>query len=152
MAAASDMKQGAVGIEDEAGQGRSAKSAAGQGFEPDTIAVFLRRNADLLESAKLPERGGVSVGTAASETSRTLRKLADEMENKKPVPRLEDLERHLTVLEEKLLAALLAATEDEEMVMVRTEADLDLAPFRRKMPAAQIDQWHKQYVHKRRLG
>jgi hypothetical protein len=151
LAAAEDMKEAAVGVADEAGQRRSAKSAAGQGFEPDTIAVFLRRNADLLESAKLPERGGVSVGTAASETSRTLRKLADEMENKKSAPRLEDLERHLTVLEEKLFAALLAATVDEEMVMVRTEADRDLAPYRRKMPAAQIDQLQKQYVHKRLL-
>jgi hypothetical protein len=148
LAAAEDMKEAAVGVADEAGQRVSAKSAAGQGFEPGTIAVFLRRNADLLESAKLPERGGVSVGTAASETSRTLRKLADEMENKKPVPRLEDLERRLTVLEEKLFAALLAAAEDEEMVMVRAEADRDLAPYRRKMPAAQIDQLQKQYVHK----
>jgi len=151
LAAAEDMKEAAVGVGDEAGKRFSAKSAPGQGFEPDTIAVFLRRNADSLESAKLPERGGVSVGTAASETSRTLRKLADEMENEKPVPRLEDLERHLTVLEEKLFAALLAATEDEEMVMVRTEADRDLAPYRRKMPAAQIDQLQKQYVHKRLL-
>jgi hypothetical protein len=73
------------------------------------------------------------------------------MENKKPVPRLEDLERHLTVLEEKLFAALLAATEDEKMVMVRSEADRDLAPYRRKMPAAQIDQLQRQYVHKRLL-
>jgi hypothetical protein len=151
LAAAEDMKEAAVGVADEAGQQLSSQSTAGQGLEPDTIAVFLRRNADLLESAKLPERGGVSVGTAASETSRTLRKLADEMEHEKPVPRLEDLERHLTVLEEKLFAALLAATEDEEMVMVRTEADRDLAPYRRKMPAAQIDQLQKQYVHKRLL-
>ena len=151
LAAAEDMKEAAVGVAAEAGQRLAAKSAAGQGFEPDAIAVFLRRNADLLESAKLPERGGVSVGTAAAETSRTLRKLADEMENKKPVPRLEDLERYLTVLEEKLLAALLAATENEEMVTLRTEADRDLAPYRRKMPAAQIDQLQKQYVHKRLL-
>jgi hypothetical protein len=151
LAAAEDMKEATVGVADEAGQRLSPKSAAGPGFEPDTIAVFLRRNADVLESATLPERGGVSVGTAASETSRTLRKLADEMENKKPVPRLEDLERYLTVLEEKLLAALLATTENEEMVTLRTEADRDLAPYRRKMPAAQIDQLQKQYVHKRLL-
>jgi len=151
LAAAEDMKEATVGVAEEAGQRLTAKSDAGQGFEPDTIAVFLRRNADLLESAKLPERGGVSVGTAASETSRTLRKLADEMENKRPVPRLEDLERHLTVLEEKLFAALLAAAEDEELVTVRTEADRDLAPYRRKMSAAQIDQLQKQYVHKRLL-
>ena len=66
-------------------------------------------------------------------------------------PRLEDLERRLTVLEEKLFAVLLAATPDEEIVAVRAEADRELSPYRRKMPAAQIDQLQKQYLHKRLL-
>jgi hypothetical protein len=35
--------------------------------------------------------------------------------------------------------------------MVRSEADLDLAPYRRKMSGSQIDQLQKQYVHKRLL-
>jgi len=55
------------------------------------------------------------------------------------------------VLEEKLLAALLAATPDEALYQVRAEADRDLAPYRRKMTAAQIEQLQKQYVHKRLL-
>jgi hypothetical protein len=50
-----------------------------------------------------------------------------------------------------LFAALLAATPDELILAVRAEADRDLAPFRCKMPSAQIDQLHKQYVHKRLL-
>jgi hypothetical protein len=54
-------------------------------------------------------------------------------------------------MEEKIFAALLAATSDEEIVAVRAEADRQLAPYRRKMPGAQIDQLHKQYVHKRLL-
>ena len=65
--------------------------------------------------------------------------------------RLEDLERRLTVLEEKLFAALLAGTPDDEIVDVRAQADRDLAPYRRKMPAAQIDQLQKQYIHKKLL-
>jgi hypothetical protein len=64
---------------------------------------------------------------------------------------LEDLERRLTVLEEKLFAMLLASTPDEEIVAVRAEADRDLGPYRRKMSAPQIDQLQKQYVHKRLL-
>jgi len=55
------------------------------------------------------------------------------------------------VLDEKLFAALLAGTPDEEIVTVRREADRELAPYRRKMPAAQIDQLQKQYIHKRLL-
>ena len=55
------------------------------------------------------------------------------------------------MLEEKLLAALLAGATDDEIVNLRGEADRELAPYRRKMPAAQIEQLQKQYVHKRLL-
>jgi hypothetical protein len=144
LAAAEDMKEAAVGAE------TAVKPRQHQGFEEQAIAAFLRRNADLLEAAQLPERGGVSVHTAALETAQTLRKLAEEISGKKP-GRLEDLERRLTVLEEKLFAALLAATPDEEIVTVRAEADRDLIPYRRKMPSSQIEQLQKQYVHKRLL-
>ncbi len=67
------------------------------------------------------------------------------------MPRVEDLERRLTVAEDKLLAVLLATTPDEQIVRVRAEADRDLAPYRRKMPSAQIEQLQKQYIHKRLL-
>ena len=153
LAAAEDMKEAAVGAANRDADGKKtvAKSVAEQGFEPSTIAIFLRHNADLLGAAKLPAAGVVSLQTAALEASRTLRKLADETESKATLPRLEDLERRLTVLEEKLFAALLAATPDEEIVNVRAEADHDLAPYRRKMASAQIEQLQKQYVHKRLL-
>ena len=80
-----------------------------------------------------------------------MRKLALEIESRKASSRLEDLERHLTVLEEKLFAALLAATGDEEIVAVCAQADRELAPYRRKMASAQIEQLQKQYVHKKLL-
>lgn len=149
LTAAEDMKDPAVGAEAE--PSASSKSAAGQGFEPETIAAFLRRNADLLDAAKLPQSAGVSVHAVAEDSAATLRKLAHEAESQKTAPRLEDLERHLTVLEEKLFAALLAATPDEEIVAVRAQADRELAPYRRKMAAAQIEQLQKQYVHKQLL-
>jgi hypothetical protein len=84
------------------------------------------------------------------DTAKTLRYLAEELE-RKPAARMEDLERRLTVLEEKLFAVLLASTPDEDIVSVRAEADRDLAPYRSKMSGAQIDQLQKQYVHKRLL-
>jgi hypothetical protein len=146
LAAAEDMKEAAVGT----AAPLPARSSSRQGFEPEAIAAFLQRNADLLAAATLPERSGVSVHTAALEASHTLRRLAEGTEDKK-VGRLEDLERRLTVLEEKLFAALLAATPDDEIVAVRAEADHDLMPYRRKMPPAQIEQLHRQYVRKRLL-
>jgi hypothetical protein len=149
LAAAEEMKEAAVGAAGT--KSASTKSAAGQGFEPETIAAFLRRNADLLDAAKLPRTAGVSVHAVAEDSAATLRKLAQEIEDSKKASRLEDLERHLTVLEEKLFAALLAATPDDEIVAVRAQADRELAPYRRKMAAAQIEQLQKQYVHKRLL-
>ena len=146
LAAAEAMKEAAVGAE----PALPAKPRAGQGFEPDVVAPFLRRNADLLEAANLPQGSGISAQSVARDAAKTLRQLADETETK-TAPRLEDLERRLTVLEEKLLAVLLASTLDEDIVTVRAEADRDLAPYRRKMSGAQIDQLQKQYVHKRLL-
>jgi ribosomal protein S25 len=143
LAAAEDMKEAAVGA-------APAKPRSGQGFEPEVVVPFLRRNADLLDAARLPEGSGVSARGVALDAAKTLRQLAEEIE-KKPSARLEDLERRLTVLEEKLFAALLASTPDEDIVTVRAEADRDLAPYRRKMSVAQIDQLHKQYIHKRLL-
>jgi hypothetical protein len=149
LAAAEDMKEAAVGT--AVASSPPTKSGAGQGFDPEAIAAFLRRSADLLEAAKLPRSAGISVHAVAEESVTTLRKLARETESKKAPSRLENLERHLTVLEEKLFAALLAATPDEEIVTVRAQADRELTPYRRKMAAAQIEQLQKQYVHKRLL-
>ncbi len=152
LAAAEAMREAAVGTANAAaGQLASGKSGAGQGFESETIAAFLRRNADLLQAAKLPRTAGISAHVVAENSAATLRKLAREIESAKAPSKLQDLERHLTVLEEKLFAALLAATPDEAIVTVRAQADHDLAPYRRKMPAPQIEQLQKQYVHKRLL-
>jgi len=149
LTAAEDMKEAAVGSSAADTETRP-KSRAGQGFEPEAVGAFLRGNADLLRAAKLPTGTGLSADSVAREAAGTLRQLADEIE-KKSAPRLEDLERRLTVMEEKLFAALLASTSDDELVEVRAEADRDLVPYRRKMSGAQIEQLQKQYVHKRLL-
>jgi hypothetical protein len=144
LAAAEEMKEAVVGTS----SGEKKKPA---GFQTGEIIVFLRRNADQVLAARLPQRSGISVVALAREAAATLRTLASEMEGASSAPRLEDLERRLTVLEEKLFAALLAGTPDEEIVTVRGEAERELAPYRRKMLAAQIDQLQKQYIHKRLL-
>jgi hypothetical protein len=151
LAAAEDMKEAAVGAAPIEGEPGAPK----HGFESNQIAAFLRRNAALLDAVKLPATTTVLAAPVLTETAGSLRKLAEELEStsaaSKAPRRLEDLERRLTVMEEKMLAVLLASTADDELVEVRAEADRDLAPYRRKMPAAQIDRLHKQYVHKRLL-
>jgi hypothetical protein len=145
LAAAEEMKEAAVGWSPE------AAAKPDRGFQAAEIIAFLRKNADALETAMLPERSGVSGNSLARESAASLREIATDVAAQKTLPRLEEMERRLTVLEEKLFAVLLAATPDEEIVTVRAQADRELAPYRRKMPGAQIDQLMKQYVHKRLL-
>ena len=142
LAAAEDMKEAAVGAVPTRDESR-----AKQGFEADTISSFLQRNAAALESAKIPD-DAKAAKVIVSEAAKTLHQLASDAAGK---GRLEDLERRLTVLEEKLFAAVLTSTPDEEIVTIRAEADRDLAPYRRKMSGPQIDQLQKQYVQKRLL-
>ncbi len=146
LSAAEDMKEAAVGSAKAEGRNEATK-----GFQAAQIVAFLQGNAAELETAKLPARQGLSVESLAHDTAKTLRELAEGVRSNKLASRLEDLERRLTILEEKLFAVLLAAIADEEIVAVRAEADRELAPYRRKMPAAQIEQLQKQYVHKRLL-
>jgi hypothetical protein len=145
LGAAEDMKEAAVGSPQE------KKDETARGFDVAEIAAFLRRNAKQLLAAKLPEARGVSGRAVAEETAETLHEIAANLETQKTPPRLEDLERRLTMLEEKLFAILLAGTPDEQIVQMRGEAERELSPYRRKMPASQIEQLQKQYVHKRLL-
>ena len=136
LAAAEEIKEAEVGT------ARAPKK--GSALPSDEIATYLQHNAELVEKAL----GGLpaAVQQLARETVATLRELSGQSS-----PSVEDLERHLTVLEEKLLAALLASTSDDTLIAVRADADRELATFRGKMNAAQIDQLMKQYVHKRLL-
>ena len=143
LAAAEDMKEAAVGTVRE--------SRPQKGFDAAEIAGYLRGCASKLESVVLPSMPGVSPQVVAQEIAGTLLELAAEIANKPAMPRLEDVERRLTLLEEKLFAVLLAAVPDDEVVAVREQADRELAPYRSKMPPAQIEQLQKQYTHKRLL-
>ena len=65
---------------------------------------------------------------------------------------MEDLERRLTVKRRKADCRTAGVDARRSIsIAVRSEADRDLAPYRSKMTAPQIEQLHKQYVHKRLL-
>ena len=149
LAAAEDMKEATVGVARQDDNAEKRGEGSG-GFDVSEIANFLATNAERLELARLPATGNVATEKLAREIAVTLRGLAGELSVQKGA-RLEEIERRLTVLEDKLFAALLAATPDEELVAVRTQADRELAPYRSKMPGAQIEQLLKQYIHKRLL-
>jgi hypothetical protein len=140
LTAAEDMKEASVGSKRREGK-------AAEGLEAVEIAKFFRTNAEHLRSSLVPPQ----VKAVADEVAGSLGVLAEDLANPAASPRLEDLERHLTVLEEKLLAALTMITPESALLALRTEADREIAPYRSKMPAAQIVQLQKQFVHKKLL-
>jgi hypothetical protein len=146
LAAAEEMKEAAVGTR-KPGRATAAESA----FRVSEIVAFLRQNALALENSPLPEAKNLSPRPLAKETAEMLREIAGQLEQADALPRLEDLERRLTVAEEKLVAVLLAVIPEDEIVAARAEADHALARYSRKMPAAQVELLRKQYVRKRSL-
>jgi hypothetical protein len=145
LTAAEDMKEASIGATAEPSLPEKS------GFQTEEIVGFLRRNADRLEAVNLRSVPGLSGEAWAQQTAATLREIASELNSGSISPQLEDLERRLTVLEEKLFGVLMVATLDEELVAIRAQADQELAPYRRNMTSAQIGQLQKQYVHKKLL-
>jgi hypothetical protein len=138
LAAADEMKEASVGK----ARAGSENSEAPAGMGTADVSAYLRRNSEILRAAAVP----ATAQAVVAETAKSLQQLADESSN-----RLEYIERQLTVLESRMLAALLAATSDTELLAIRNEAERDIAPYRSKMQSAQIEQLHRQYVNKRLL-
>jgi len=137
LAAAEEMQEAAVGS-------RQQSAGTAPGLEHGEIARFFLANAQKLRQASSTP----AVMLVAEECAATLTDLAATLGATTPV-RLEDLERRLTVMEEKLLAVLTMTTTENELFAIRTEADREISPYRSKMPGAQIVQLQKQFIHKR---
>jgi hypothetical protein len=138
LAAAEDMKEAAVGV--------AAPAPEPTGIDQQEIAAFFQKNALQLEKSQIP----ATVAPLVKEQTETLRELAASLRGG-AVANPEDLERRLTVMEEKLMAALLTASPDDQIVEVRAEADRELAPYRRNMSGPQIEQLMRQYINKKLL-
>lgn len=141
LAAAEEMKEAAVGSKRQNEERDTGLSAA-------EVSTYLTKNAALLRVAKLE-------GTAeqvAREAADSLLSMSDELQASAAKRlHLEDVERRLTVLEEKLQAAMLMSTAERELLAIRADADRQIAAYRGKMNAAQIDQLQKQFLQKRLL-
>lgn len=136
LAAADDMKEASTGAARKA-------EPADAGFEEARVREFLRKNASSFRTGKAPP----AAQAVFAETVHRLEQLSSES----PLVPLEDLERNLTMLEERVFGSLLAATSDSQLVEIRAQADREIAPYRSKMSGAQLDQLSRQYVNKRLL-
>ena len=116
------------------------------GFETERVSQYLEANALRLEAAVLP----FSVSYVGLQTVNRLRSLAEELRSACNIS-LEDLDRTLTVLEERLFGSLVAATPEKELFELREQARRELAPYYGKMQAMQIRQVQQQFLQKRLL-
>jgi hypothetical protein len=140
MQAVDDMKEASVGS-----SASTRDSGPAPGLEGERIAGHLQNCAKSLRAAPLT---GIALQIAV-ETATRLEGLAAEASAGQP--ELEALERNLTVMEEKLFAALYATTPEAGLLAMREQAATELAPYRGRMKALQIRQIEQQFLHKRLL-
>jgi hypothetical protein len=140
MEAAEEMKEAATGS-----ASTQAEQESESGFEHERVAAHLEAAAAALDGAAVaPE--------ACRATSARLRELAGDLHGASgKAAHLESLERSLTVLEEKLFAALTAAAPEELLVSLKEHAARELAPYRSRMGAVQLRQVEHQFVQKQLL-
>ena len=129
------------------GTASNANVPSESGFEHQRIAAHLETAAAALDAAAVaPE--------PCAATAVRLRELAAEVRastERDTRVDLETLERSLTVLEEKLFAALTAAAPEELLVGLKEHAARELAPYRSRMGAVQLRQVEHQFVQKQLL-
>ncbi len=150
--AASEAAEAAVG----AGPEVKASRGATESFSRDELRKYLERNAARLRVASAKQResaakAGAAPPALAARLDDTAKRLDETLLllDSPAALDIEDLERRLTVLEEKLSAALSADADEETLLAIRREMDRSLAPYRRKMSADQLAQLERQYIQKR---
>ncbi len=104
-------------------------------FEASEIEAFLSNAASAI--GQKPE-------AQFHEISAALLTLAGKAEEH--VTSLEDLERHLTVLEEKLVATIRMFQTAEALYALRERLDRELRPYRGKMTAEQLSMLERRYL------
>lgn len=109
-------------------------------FQANEIREYLTRAASALSALARDEYQSVaaslgSLGEAVEEHMRDL----------------EDLERRLTALEEKMVAIAKSATPDDVLLEIRRQLDSELSPYRGKMTADQIIMLERRYLDTRLL-
>jgi hypothetical protein len=143
--AAEESQQAAAG---QAERGRVAQHA--EPFARDELKRHFSRNQEMLRTAiGVHSRNSALVRTLEESVS-SLQTCCVLLESPGSID-VEDLERRLTVLDERIHAGLLLHGGDDMMLRLRREMDGALATYRRKMKAEQLALVERQYLQKRLL-
>lgn len=143
--AAEEMKEAAAGTGPSAG----VTAAPREAFSRDELRGYFQRNMERLSRAagKLRTQNA-ALATSVAHAQRKLEEMMPLLDSPALLD-LEDMERRLTVVEERLTAALTAGADEEALLDIRREMERTLAPYRRKMSAEQLALLERQYVQKR---
>jgi hypothetical protein len=128
-----------------------ARPAVTEGFSRDELKTYFAKNVARLKHAaekKLPQQP--EIAERLTEIVKSLESSSQLIETPGTLD-LEDLERRLTILDEKISALLTSHASEELMLKVRREVDGQLAKYRRKMKAEQLAMVERQYLQKRLL-
>jgi len=130
---------------------KSTRVAVNDPFSRDELKKYFARNIATLRQAVEKNPGKRMV------FGERLHEIADSLERSTALLAapgaldLEDLERRLTILDEKIHALVTSHASEEVLLKVRREVDGQLGLYRRKMRAEQLAMVEKQYVQKRLL-
>jgi hypothetical protein len=138
----------------EAAAGRVRKNgrAAAEPFTRDELRAYFAKNA--AQVAKIAEEQRAAhpaFGAQLAEIAKSLESHLVLLDVPGALD-LEDLERRLTVLDEKVQAALTHHASEAVMLRIRREVDAQLSAYRRKMKAEQLALVETQYTQKRLLN
>ena len=152
MVAAEELREAAAGT----APAGAATVQRESGFEQERVAAHLEEAATALNAATVAPEACAATALRLRELAAGVRAAAREenaaAEGSAAAQDLEALERTLTVLEEKLFAALTAAAPEELLVGLKEYAARELAPYRSRMGAVQLRQVERQFVQKQLLA
>ena len=128
-----------------------ARAAASEAFSRDELKTYFAKNvARLKHAAEENSLQRPEIANRLTEIAKALETTAVLLDAPGTLD-LEDLERRLTILDEKIHAVLTSHASESLMLKIRREVDGQLAMYRRKMKAEQLAMVEKQYLQKRLL-
>ena len=134
-----------------AGAQPKTKKPAPEPFSRDELRTFFDRNIKQIASAAEKRQSAQpDVATRLTEFAASLTSIQSLLDALGTLD-LEDLERRLTILDDKIQASLTQFATEEQMLRIRREVDSQLTQYRRKMKAEQIALVERQYIQKRLL-
>jgi hypothetical protein len=130
---------------------KGGRTGANPAFSPDELRSYFMKNAAQIAKA------AAAIQDQRPELAALLEEVKQSVESSATLldapggADLEDLERRLTILDDKVHATLATYADESLLLAIRREMDAQLSAYRRKMKPAQLALVEKQYLQKRLL-